>query len=216
MTDFQDVKFFENRANGQSKGFCVISLASETSMRLCMERLPKKDLHGQNPVVTLPTKQALSQFESQQKTRAVPPTVNNGPRPPGPIMSGPQTGFPPPGHPPRMMGNPNGGPPQYRPPHMQGPPMQGPPVQNQGPPRMQPPPMHQGGPMGPQQQGPPRYHNQNQWNGPPRPNGPIRPGPPNGPPGPPQHRPMVSYCIFFQSFNLTHIYTNLNEVMSAR
>lgn len=31
---------------------------------------------------------------------------------------------------------------------------------------------------------------QNQWNGPPRPNGPIRP--PNGPPGPPQHRPMVS------------------------
>lgn len=196
VTDFQDVKFFENRANGQSKGFCVISLASETSMRLCMERLPKKDLHGQNPVVTLPTKQALSQFESQQKTRAVPPTVNNGPRPPGPIMSGPQTGFPPPGHPPRMMGNPNGGPPQYRPPHMQGPPMQGPPVQNQGPPRMQPPPMHQGGPMGPQQQGPPRYHNQNQWNGPPRPNGPIRPGPPNGPPGPPQHRPMVSYCIF--------------------
>lgn len=115
------MKFFENRANGQSKGFCVISLASETSMRLCMERLPKKDLHGQNPVVTLPTKQALSQFESQQKTRAVPPTVNNnGPRPPGPIMSGPpQTGFPPPGHPPRMM-NPNGGPPQYRPPHMQG------------------------------------------------------------------------------------------------
>lgn len=42
------------------------------------------------------------------------------------------------------------------------------------------PPMHQGGPMG----------HQNQWNGPPRPNGPIRP--PNGPPGPPQHRPMVS------------------------
>lgn len=80
MADFQDVKFFENRANGQSKGFCVISLATETSMRLCMERLPKKDLHGQNPIVTLPTKQALSQFESQQKTRAVPPTVNNGPR----------------------------------------------------------------------------------------------------------------------------------------
>ncbi|KAG4069465.1 hypothetical protein HA402_001764 [Bradysia odoriphaga] len=192
VSDFQDVKFFENRANGQSKGFCVISLASETSMRLCMERLPKKDLHGQSPVVTLPTKQALSQFESQQKTRAVPPTVNNnGPRPPGPIMSGPQSGFPPPPGPPnRMMGNPNGGPPQYRPPHMQGPPMQGPPVQqNQGPPRMQPPPMHQGmqGPMGPQQQGPPRYHNQNQWNGPPRPNGPIRPCPPSGPP---QHRPM--------------------------
>lgn len=107
-------------------------------MRLCMERLPKKDLHGQNPVVTLPTKQALSQFESQQKTRPVPPTTN-GPRPPGPIMSGPPQsgGFPPPGHQPRMM-NPNG-PPQYRPTytpsHQQN--MQGGPIQNQGPPRMQ-------------------------------------------------------------------------------
>lgn len=26
-----------------------------------MERLPKKELHGQNPVVTFPTKQALNQ-----------------------------------------------------------------------------------------------------------------------------------------------------------
>lgn len=106
-------------------------------MRLCLDRLPKKDLHGQNPVVTLPTKQALSQFESQQKTRPVPPTVN-GPRPPGPNMSGPPQsggggGFPPPGGPPRMM-NPNG-PPQYRPSHIPPQNMQGPP--NQGPPRMQ-------------------------------------------------------------------------------
>lgn len=61
VTDFAEVKFFENRANGQSKGFCVISLGSEQSMRICMERLPKKELHGQNPVVTFPTKQALNQ-----------------------------------------------------------------------------------------------------------------------------------------------------------
>lgn len=57
--------------------------------------------------------------------------------------------------------------------------------------------MHQGGPMGPQapQQGPPRYPNQNQWNGPPRSNGPPRQGPP---PGPPQHRPMVNLISFIQ------------------
>lgn len=61
VSDFVEVKFFENRANGQSKGFCVISLGSEQSMRICMERLPKKELHGQNPVVTFPTKQALNQ-----------------------------------------------------------------------------------------------------------------------------------------------------------
>lgn len=57
INDFADVKFFENRANGQSKGFCVISLGSEQSMRMCLERLPKKELHGQNLVVTLPSKQ---------------------------------------------------------------------------------------------------------------------------------------------------------------
>ena len=56
-----EVKFFENRANGQSKGFCVITLGSEPSVRMCMERLPKKELHGQCPVVTFPTKQALNQ-----------------------------------------------------------------------------------------------------------------------------------------------------------
>lgn len=57
VTDFQDVKFFENRANGQSKGFCVISLGSDQSLRMVMDRLPKKEIHGQHPVVTLPTKQ---------------------------------------------------------------------------------------------------------------------------------------------------------------
>lgn len=44
--------------------------------------------------------------------------------------------------------------------------------------------MHQGGPM--QQQGPPRFPNQ-QWNGPPRPNGPPRLQ------GPPQRPQMVIY-----------------------
>lgn len=64
VTDFVEVKFFENRANGQSKGFSVVSLGSEQSMRMCMDKLPKKDLHGQHPVVTFPTKQALNQVNS--------------------------------------------------------------------------------------------------------------------------------------------------------
>lgn len=57
VNDFQDVKFFENRANGQSKGFCVISLGSDQSIRMVLDRLPKKEIHGQHPVVTMPTKQ---------------------------------------------------------------------------------------------------------------------------------------------------------------
>lgn len=47
--------------------------------------------------------------------------------------------------------------------------------------------MHQGN--GPPQQGPPRFQNQGQWNGPPRMNGP-RPGGPGGP-GPMPHRPQM-------------------------
>lgn len=134
VNDFQEVKFFENRANGQSKGFCVVSLGSENSMRYVMDRLPKKELHGQNPVVTLPTKQALNQFESQQKTRPTPPAqgqVNGPPRPPGGPNMGMGMGCPPggpmggpggpggpngPGGPPRMGMGPNM-PPGMRPPH---------------------------------------------------------------------------------------------------
>lgn len=39
----------------------MISLASESSMRMCLDRLSKKELYGQCPVVTYPTKQALNQ-----------------------------------------------------------------------------------------------------------------------------------------------------------
>ena len=92
--DFIEVKFYENRANGQSKGFCCISVGSDASMRKVMELLPKKEIHGQNPVVTYATKQALHQFESQSKTR--PP--QQGPPPPG--AGGGMRGPPPPGGPP--------------------------------------------------------------------------------------------------------------------
>lgn len=132
-------------------------------MRIVMENLPKKELNGQSPVVTLPTKQALNQFESQQKTRPAPPVPPSNQKPMGgqmmmnPGMGGPQ------GMHPRMM-NPN--------PMMRGNgPMQ---MQNVGPMPMQrmpvngPPPMN--GP--PMNNMPPRF--QNNWNN----------GPPRAPPGP--------------------------------
>eukprot|EP00095_Tigriopus_kingsejongensis_P008982 maker-scaffold570_size134912-snap-gene-0.12 protein:Tk08982 transcript:maker-scaffold570_size134912-snap-gene-0.12-mRNA-1 annotation:"cleavage and polyadenylation specificity factor subunit 7" len=59
INDFIEVKFHENRVNGQSKGFCCVSLGSEPSMKALMEKLPKKEIHSQNPVVTYATKQAL-------------------------------------------------------------------------------------------------------------------------------------------------------------
>lgn len=81
--------------------------------------------------------------------------------------------------------------------------------------------MHQGRPMGPQQspQGPPRFPNQNQWNGPPRQNGPgIRPGMPNGPPCPPQHRPMVvmNKYLHFRFSLLCEIVTSQFRLVYSR
>lgn len=134
VNDFQEVKFFENRANGQSKGFCVITLGSESGMRMCMDRLPKNDLHGQKPTVTLPTKQALAQFESQQKTRPIPPTAN-APRCQTPMQNQMPGNFPPQqgpqNHPPRMMMPPSAPPGNFRPMPPQNMSM------NPGPPRMQ-------------------------------------------------------------------------------
>ena len=42
VNDIFEVKFFENRANGQSKGFCVITLGSEGSVRSVMDKLGKR------------------------------------------------------------------------------------------------------------------------------------------------------------------------------
>ncbi|VVC41752.1 Hypothetical protein CINCED_3A010956 [Cinara cedri] len=188
VTDFIEVKFFENRGNGQSKGFCVVTLGSERSLRLVMDRLPKKELHGQSPVVTYPTKQALLQFESQSKTRPLYPThIQNMP-----IMGG--------------MVRPLGGQVMQQP--MRGGPMM---PQSQGmrnriqgmqqsPQGMQPPmgmtnghriPLQPGGHMNIHQSGPPGPPGyQNQWNGSNQQMGPLRSGmQPQGPVGQPRGPP---------------------------
>ncbi|XP_013785520.1 cleavage and polyadenylation specificity factor subunit 6-like isoform X2 [Limulus polyphemus] len=67
VNDVLDVKFYENRANGQSKGFCVVSLGSENSFRIVMDKLPKKELHAQNPAVTPYNRQSLNHFEMQAR-----------------------------------------------------------------------------------------------------------------------------------------------------
>lgn len=64
ITDLIDVKFYENRQNGQSKGYALVSFDSEPSVRMCMERVTNKKLHG-HPLVVLPyTKHSLAQFEA--------------------------------------------------------------------------------------------------------------------------------------------------------
>ncbi|KAK9503798.1 hypothetical protein O3M35_010280 [Rhynocoris fuscipes] len=183
IQDFIDVKFFENRSNGQSKGFCIISLGSEQSMKICMEKLPKKELHGQSPVVTYTSKQALNQFEAQTKTRPSPPANNQtqqrlqqgqphnaSPR----VMMGPpqlRNRMPPPDQHPQFHNNWQNGMRQNGPPRPPGPP-QG--INQQrpgGPPPGIPPP--RGPPPGmappPDQRGPPPRP---EWNRPPGMQGP--------------------------------------------
>uniref|UniRef100_A0A069DWM7 Cleavage and polyadenylation specificity factor subunit 6 n=1 Tax=Panstrongylus megistus TaxID=65343 RepID=A0A069DWM7_9HEMI len=176
IQDFIEVKFFENRSNGQSKGFCIVSFGSEQSMRLCMDKLPKKELHGQAPIVTYTSKQALNQFEAQTKARPTPTnqTTNQSRLPTHPGSAGINQS-------PRMIM----GPPQIRN-------RMPPPGMNPGGPRVLQPggPPHMGGPPGtPSNQQHMNFHNtwQNgiRQNGPPRPPGPpqqLQPQRPGGPP----------------------------------
>lgn len=108
VSDVSDVKFFENRANGQSKGFCVVNLGSDASVRQVIEKLPKMEIQGQNPVVTPCNRQSLNHFEMQSRKMnpaaggsGGPPGqqmgMGSGPRPPyNPNMSGPPVGMRPP------------------------------------------------------------------------------------------------------------------------
>lgn len=108
ITDILEVKFFENRANGQSKGFCVVSLGSESSVKNVIEKLPKSEIHSQNPVVTPCNKQNLNHFEMQSRK-------NN----PGHANNQMNNGNP-------MGNNLNNGPNHMRPPFAQNPNMGGP------------------------------------------------------------------------------------------
>ncbi|XP_057712116.1 cleavage and polyadenylation specificity factor subunit 6 isoform X3 [Corythoichthys intestinalis] len=203
ITDLLEIKFFENRANGQSKGFALVSVASDTSSRKLMDLLSKRELHGQNPIVAPCNKQSLSQFEMQSRKskhsaqsgqmsgegKAGPPGGGRAGFPMG--SRGSRGRFPgPPGGPggdrfPGGVGP--GGPPPHFPGGVQGPPRPPP-----GPPGPPGPPPVQGllPPLGPPNRGdrpPPPVLFPGQFGQPPL--GPLPPGPPppgyGPPPGPP-------------------------------
>jgi len=39
VNDVTELKFFENRINGQSKGFCTIAMESEASLKTIQEKM---------------------------------------------------------------------------------------------------------------------------------------------------------------------------------
>ncbi|KAE9421462.1 hypothetical protein Angca_002211 [Angiostrongylus cantonensis] len=63
ITDLIDMKFFENRTNGQSKGFALLVFASDTSVRTVTDQMPQRQIHGQSPVILPYTKASLNRLD---------------------------------------------------------------------------------------------------------------------------------------------------------
>ncbi|KAF8376004.1 cfim-2 [Pristionchus pacificus] len=63
VDDLVDLKFYENRLNGQSKGFCLAVFLTDLSVRTITEKLPLKPVHGQTLVVLSYSKISLARLE---------------------------------------------------------------------------------------------------------------------------------------------------------
>ncbi|XGW28847.1 hypothetical protein V3C99_008555 [Haemonchus contortus] len=63
ITDLIDMKFFENRTNGQSKGFALLVFGSDSSVRTVTEQMPQRQIHGQSPVILPYTKASLNRLD---------------------------------------------------------------------------------------------------------------------------------------------------------
>lgn len=67
ITDLIEIKFYENKINGQSKGFAMVTCGSDQSFRTLLDRLPKREINGQQPIVTAFSRHYFNQFEEQAR-----------------------------------------------------------------------------------------------------------------------------------------------------
>lgn len=77
VNDLLEIKFYENKVNGQSKGFAMCTVGSDSSFRIIMEKLPKKQLNGLEPIVTNYSRHNFNQFEEQAR-KDMPSNSGNG------------------------------------------------------------------------------------------------------------------------------------------
>ena len=80
VNDLIEIKFYENKINGQSKGFAMVTVASDHSFRTLMDKLPKKVIHNQEPIVTHFNRHYFNQFEEQAR-KDMPSTVGSNSEP---------------------------------------------------------------------------------------------------------------------------------------
>ncbi|XP_069079353.1 cleavage and polyadenylation specificity factor subunit 7 [Pleurodeles waltl] len=76
VRDLIELKFAENRSNGQSKGYAEIVVASESSASQLIANLSSRNVHGDPLDVRMANKQNLSFFESMSRKR-IPPRAKD-------------------------------------------------------------------------------------------------------------------------------------------
>ncbi|CAB3406734.1 unnamed protein product [Caenorhabditis bovis] len=74
-SDYADCKFFENRTNGQSKGYALLVFNSDSAVKTVMEILPTKSLHGQSLIVLSYSKTNQAKLEEAQIKNQTRPDV---------------------------------------------------------------------------------------------------------------------------------------------
>ena len=70
----------ENSTNGQSKGFALIHVCSESSAKILLDKLPDMEINGKKPAPCLATEENFKHFNqsSGSKSRERPEIKENG------------------------------------------------------------------------------------------------------------------------------------------
>lgn len=63
VKDIIEIKFAENRVNGQSRGYAEVVVSSEESLKLLLEKIPQCELNGERIDCRFATRQNLTMFE---------------------------------------------------------------------------------------------------------------------------------------------------------
>nr|XP_046244524.1 cleavage and polyadenylation specificity factor subunit 7-like [Scatophagus argus] len=69
VKDITDIKFAENRVNGQSRGYAEVVVTSEESLKILLEKIPRCELHGERIDCRFATRQNLAMFEDTANKR---------------------------------------------------------------------------------------------------------------------------------------------------
>ncbi|KAG7482194.1 cleavage and polyadenylation specificity factor subunit 7 [Solea senegalensis] len=69
VRDIKEIKFAENRVNGQSRGYAEVVVTSEESFKVLLEKIPQCKLNGETVECRFATRQNLTVFEDVANKR---------------------------------------------------------------------------------------------------------------------------------------------------